>query len=328
MKQLITILLSLALLSTQAQYAGMTAVNFGNTKGLVRLPANYATQPNKRFPLILHFCGNGEVGTNLSLLLNTGFGRQVALGKISGTVADSIIHVIVQSPSSGAIRLPSAINPAIDYIFKNYRVDTSADANGKYANIVLAGLSQGASDVWDINAWTGSGYGDPKYAGRFGKIFLMSIPSASAFPDAACLQRIKGGYYKFFHGDNDQQGCCALWPVQGLVVSLTNSGSKASLTIVKGGTHGNDVWDLGWSPANKDTSDNMYLQAIKDWIPSQPPAVINEYYQPAKFYYADANSFVKIELSGTAVYADPSFTQLKEYRLIDGTVCKTVITRL
>jgi hypothetical protein len=167
--------------------------------------------------------------------------------------------------------------------------------------------------------------------GKFGKIFIMSLPSTSAFPDAACLQRIKGTYYKFFHGDNDQQGCCVLWPVQALVVSLTNSGSKASLTIVKGGTHGNDVWDLGWSPANKDTADNMYLQAVKDWNQSpqsSQPATISEYYQPVKFYYADVNSFVKIELSGSAVYTDPQFTQLKEYRLADGTVCKTVITRL
>lgn len=328
MKHILTLLLSVLLLSSQAQYAGMTAVNFGNTKGLVRLPANYATQPNKRFPLILHFCGNGETGTDLSLLLNTGFGRQVALGKISGTVADSIIHIIVQSPSSGAIRLPSAINPVIDYVLKNYRIDTTKDANSRYANIVLAGLSQGSSDAWDINAWTGTAYGDPKYAGKFGKIFFMSIPSASAFPDAACLQRIKGVYYKFFHGDNDQQGCCALWPVQALVISLTNSGSRASLTIVKGGTHGNDVWDLGWSPANKDTADNMYLTAIKDWLQVQSSPIVSEYYQPAKFYYADSNSFVKIELNGTAVYSDPAYTQIKEYRLADGTICKTVITQL
>jgi hypothetical protein len=74
MKQLVTLLLSFALLSTQAQYSGMTPVKFSSTlQGLIRLPASYRQLSSKKYPVIFHFCGNNQTADKggLALLMNS-----------------------------------------------------------------------------------------------------------------------------------------------------------------------------------------------------------------------------------------------------------------
>ncbi|MDI3322052.1 hypothetical protein [Pinibacter soli] len=269
MKQLITTLLSFVLLSTQAQYSGMTPVKFSSTlQGLVRLPASYNRLHAKKYPVIFHFCGNNETADKggLNLLMDAGFGRQVALNRVQRTIADSIIHVIVQSPSSGAIAQPNLSNQVFDYVFAKYRCDLSTDANGKYKYVALIGLSQGASDVWDIASWDNSvtTYGISKYSTKIKKVWLVSIPVK--FPSTATYQRIKGDVFHFVHGDNDKQGCCALWPAQAQNKALNANGSISSIDVIKGGGHNNSTWDRAWSVSGKDTTTNIYRLVTNGWI--------------------------------------------------------------
>jgi len=269
MKQLLTILLSFTLLSTKAQYSGMKPVKFSNTlQGLVRLPASYNQLPAKKYPVIFHFCGNNETADKggLILLMNAGFGRQVSLNRIQGTIADSIIHVVVQSPSSGAIAQPNLSNQVFDYVFANYRCDLSTDANGKYKYVALIGLSQGASDVWDIASWDNAvtTYGESKYSTKIKKVWMVSIPVK--FPSAATYQRVKGDVFHFVHGDNDQQGCCALWPARDQNKALNANGSISSIDVRKGGGHDNTTWDYAWSASGRDTTTNIYRLVTNGWI--------------------------------------------------------------
>jgi hypothetical protein len=247
----------------------MTPVKFSFTlQGLIRLPASYRQLSSKKYPVIFHFCGNNQTADKggLALLMNAGFGRQVALNRIQGTIADSIIHVIVQSPSSGEIAQPHLSNQVFDYVFTNYRCDLSTDENGKYKYVALIGLSQGASDVWDIVSWDTSvtAYGVSKYSTKIKKVWMASIPVK--FPSAAIYQRVKGDVFHFVHGDNDQQGCCALWPAQKQNKELNSNGSISSITVIKGGGHDNITWDSAWSPLGRDTTRNIYRLVTNGWI--------------------------------------------------------------
>lgn len=268
MKLLLTAILSFALLSTEAQYSGMTPAKFSTTlQGLVRLPASYNQLPAKKYPVIFHFCGNNETADKggLKLLMNAGFGRQVALNRVQGTIADSIIHIIVQSPSSGAVAQPNLSNQIFDYVFANYRCDLSTDGNGKYKFVALIGLSQGASDVWDIASWDNSvtTYGISKYSTKIKNVWMVSIPVK--FPSPATYLRVKGDVFHFVHGDNDQQGCCALWPAQDQNKALKKNGAISSIEVIKGGGHDNATWDAAWSVLGKDTTTNIYRLVMNGW---------------------------------------------------------------
>ncbi|MDH7463983.1 hypothetical protein QEG73_21960 [Chitinophagaceae bacterium 26-R-25] len=245
------------------QYYGLQPVKFNATlQGLLLLPANYDT--TKKYPLIFHFCGNGEVGTDLNLLLNTGFGRQVANGKIAGTAAEKVINVIVQSPTSGAINKPNLFNAVWNYMVANYKVDLTTDENGQYKFVGLIGLSQGAADVWTIRTWDNSqtSFEAAVNGLKIKNVWIASIPAT--FPNAATYQRAKGGIYHFIHGTADSQGCCAYWPVPDMVKGLTLNGCVATLDTIQNGTHGNDVWDIAWSPL-AEKSKNIYLSVLDGW---------------------------------------------------------------
>jgi len=272
-----------------ANYYGMTPVQFGNNvQGLLLLPKDY--DKAKKYPCIFHYCGNGEVGTNLSLLLNTGFGRQVALGKVAGTIAEQVINVIVQSKQSGTASQPNDSNPPIDYMLANYSVDQSKDENGKYNSLLFAGLSQGASDVWTIASYDPAvtAYGTSKYAGKIKHVWPASIPAL--FPSHGAYNRMTKTNVHFTHGTNDMQGCCAYWPVPDMVKALQNIGATASLFTVQGGGHDNGTWDIHWNPLAPDDR-NMYVVAL---------AYLNSgIATTAKFSYAKADGSMWYEDNGT-----------------------------
>jgi hypothetical protein len=284
-------------------YAGMTPFYSDGQQGLLLLPKNYSA--SNKYACIFHFCGNGEVGTNLSLLLNTGFGRQQQLGKVVGTEAENVINVIVQSRQSGEISQPQCINPVIDWILKNYSVDQSVDANGKWNSIAFAGLSQGAADVWVIASWDPAvtAYGVAKYAALIKHVWPASIPSL--FPNSAAYQRMAKTSVHFTHGTNDMQGCCAYWAVPDMVKALQGVGAIAELYTVQGGTHGNDTWDIHWQ-CNAPDDRNMYVRA-NAYLKSQSTKP-----QPAKFSYCVASGAMYYEDNGTVLNG--------VYSLNDGTI--------
>lgn len=284
-------------------YAGMTPFYAGGQQGLILIPKNY--NASNKYACIFHFCGNGEVGTNLSLLLNTGFGRQVAQGKVPGTEAENIINVIVQSQASGSISQPNNINPVIDYILKTYSVDQSLDQFGKWNSVLFAGLSQGSADIWAIASWDPAvtAYGVARYATKIAHVWPASIPSL--FPNSAAYQRMTYDLVHFTHGTNDTQGCCAYWPVPDMVTALGKVNAKAELFTVQGGTHGNDTWDLHWQ-CNSPDERNMYVRA-NAYLKAQQAQP-----QVASFSYAIETGAMYYEANGSVLNG--------VYKLYDGTV--------
>lgn len=248
------------------QYYGMTPVKFNSTlQGLLLLPKDYDT--TKKYPLIFHFCGNGELqDLGLTILFQAGFARQVKLGKIAGTAAEKVINVVVQSPSSGAINKPNMFNPVWDYMITNYKVDLSTDENGQYKFVGMIGLSQGAADVWTIKSWDNSiaGYGTAVNGPKIKYSFMASIPSI--FPNAATYQRVKGGVFHFTHGDKDNgpNNCCQLWPANNMNDALNVNGSASTIDVIVNGLHDNGVWDIAWSPTAEKTK-NIYLSVLDGW---------------------------------------------------------------
>lgn len=257
-----------------SDYSGMIPFDIGNgLKGLVRTPANYDS--TKKYPTVFHFCGNGETGDKpggLALLMNTGFGRQVALNRIAGTVADQILNVIVQSPVSGAIGQPNNFNPVWNYIVANYGVDLTQDSNGQYKYVGMIGLSQGAADVWVIKSWDNTNtylttyFGTATVGHNIKTTFIASIPST--FPAANIYATVHDSVFHFTHGsaDNGPNNCCPGWPAQNMNTALNGTnGNVSTFDMIPNGLHDNGVWDIAWDP-NAVTSKNIYATTKGDWV--------------------------------------------------------------
>lgn len=285
-------------------YYGMTPVQFGGgLQGLLLLPKGY--DATKKYPLIFHFCGNGETQNyGLTALFNTGFGRQQMLGRIIGTIAENVINIIVQSPSSEAIGQPGNFNIVWDYMIKNYSVDISVDENGLYKFIALIGLSQGAKDAWNIRTWdpSNTAYGVAKNGLKIKYCFMASIPGT--WPDAATYARASKSVYHFTHGSADVDPCKE-WPAIDMNTALNKNGAISTFEDVPGAGHSNDVWDRAWNPLAKKEW-NIYAMVQDGWNGGEQPA-----YKTATFTYPDNQNFVKYEPNGyvdaNGVYYNSAF---------------------
>lgn len=121
-----------------------------NIKGYQEsLPVDYASNPNKKYPLLIFIHGKGEVGDGsqaaLAKIAKVGLGYTVASGKFPATftVNGESFSFIVVSPqlvTSDYTNAGTYIGSLIDYCIKTYRVDES--------RIYLTGLSMGGGITW------------------------------------------------------------------------------------------------------------------------------------------------------------------------------------
>ncbi|GGB00851.1 PKD domain-containing protein [Puia dinghuensis] len=141
-----------------------------STYGLTWLPTSYASNPNKRYPLIVFLHGAGEAGTGisgLSTLLNQGIPKKIAAGfqPVAVNPKDGQTYeFIVVSPQAPSW---SYNYDQLKYILPNvlgkYRVDTN--------RIYLTGISAGGDGVY-----TCVGSGDTN--------FVKKIAAAATFSSA------------------------------------------------------------------------------------------------------------------------------------------------
>lgn len=269
MKYIKILLLLLVTQTIYAQYHGMDSVNIGtsNIRTLI-YPRAVDRVPGKKYAVMIHYNGNGEVGANLQLLFNTGFPRQVLNNKVQGTIADSIIHVCPQSPSSGGLKTPAMFNQIVDYILANLPFDSTyvPGTVNMFKYLCVGGLSQGANDAWDNLAWYTTGSGTLKYIGRVYHAYFISTPNL--FPAPQAFNNYSKTNTKFFHEQNTNP-CCTYGPAQTMSNTLNSRGDGTISTFklinfiaVPPSTyngHDNYTWDSVYSPRGLDSSNNIYL---------------------------------------------------------------------
>ncbi|MCO5237597.1 MAG: T9SS type A sorting domain-containing protein [Chitinophagaceae bacterium] len=112
------------------------------------LPVDYASNPSKKYPLLIFIHGKGELGngtSQLSLVLKNGPPKLLNEGKFpsSFTVGGKSFSFIVISPqlvSNDYTNSPEIINDVINYCKQKYRIDEQ--------RVYLTGLSMGGTMTW------------------------------------------------------------------------------------------------------------------------------------------------------------------------------------
>lgn len=259
-----------------AQYYGMDSAQFNSSwKGLVLKPSDYNSNPSKRYPLIVTIGGNGEVGSKLSVLFNVGVPRRVKMGKPTYQVMSPgdtarFLYVCLLPDVSTRGGQPGFVNPAIDYMIANYRVDTT--------KIMVTGISQGGNDVIRYGLWTPTG--DPNL-GSFGgfdyrqqrvRFYVSGSPPLVGTPFSNYYSRYdtyKWGA-RFFHGALDGG---VTTPAGSLIMNDTinkyHPGSSQRF-LLAGYGHDNNVWDSMYSTNGVDSNINIYRWLVMS------PSIITE----------------------------------------------------
>ncbi len=283
MKPTLFLLGILLCFQVHAQYFGMDSVQFnGSLKGLALKPASYAANPTKRYPLIVGLAGNGEMGTSLSVLFNQGLPKRVKSGKPMYqvmTVGDTaeFLYVCPLSPSSTLMGLPNNLNPVIDYMVANYRVDTT--------KIMVTGYSQGANDALRYALWPATGDPTWGFGGGFDyrqqrvKYFVMASPPYLDVPFSNNFSRFKTYNWgaRFFHGANDGGLTSPAFSQQQNDSVNANHAGASQRFLLAGYGHSAQVWDSVYSTNGVDSNINIYR-----WLmmspgnagpppPNQPP---------------------------------------------------------
>ncbi len=273
-----------------AQYYGMDSAQFNSSwKGLVLKPSDYNSNPSKRYPLIVTIGGNGEVGSKLSVLFNVGIPRRVKMGKPTYQVMGPgdtarFLYVCLLPDVSTRGGQPNFVNPAIDYMIANYRVDTT--------KIMVSGISQGGNDVIRYGLWTPTG--DPNL-GSFGgfdyrqqrvRFYVSGSPPLVGTPYSNYYSRF-GTYNwgaRFFHGALDGGVTTAAGSLtMNDTINKYHPGSSQRF-LLAGYGHDNNVWDSMYSTNGVDSNINIYRwlvmspSIVTEPVPvaiAGPPQVIN-----------------------------------------------------
>ncbi len=168
---------------------------------LLSLPSAYGTQAERRWPTILFLHSVGEAGTDLTLLLENGSPKIIAIAKAgksasqtSSEAADLLTsQFIVISPQCPAAKGwdADALIALLDDISAKYRVDTS--------HVYATGYSMGGFGTWSLGV---------RYPNRFAAIAPICgggdlVEVGDTLPaKRAALQSLS---IWVFHGGNDAQ---------------------------------------------------------------------------------------------------------------------------
>jgi len=109
------------------------------------LPAGYGT-PGKKFPLLVMFSGNGDLGNGdsaeLTYVLRNGPGQLITSGQWpdSFSVNNKTFRFIVIMPQYQNIPVLGDLDSIVNYSLQHYNVDTG--------RVYLSGLSDGGNNAW------------------------------------------------------------------------------------------------------------------------------------------------------------------------------------
>lgn len=203
---------------TQESYTGQVMLDV-SYRYLLGLPAGYALEPEKKWPLVVFLHGSGERGTDLEMLKKHGPPKLLAAGKNIPAIVASL------QCESARIWNPHGVKAVTDHLARTLRVDRE--------RIYLTGLSMGGFGTWE----TALEYPDTYAAiapicGGAGVRWVMA-------------ERIKDLPCWIFHGDKDT--AVPLDFSTKMHNALQKVGSQAKLTIYPGVGH--DSWTQTYDSA-------------------------------------------------------------------------------
>jgi dienelactone hydrolase len=218
-----------------------------NSKGFYEyLPTGYSSG-TQTYPMILFLHGMGELGNGVSDLpkvLNTGLPALIQKGKFPTsftTTASGTQSFIVISPQFVAWPTPTDVNNILDYLIKNYRVNTS--------RIYITGLSMGGGDTWDFAGYNAT---STKRAAA-----VVPIAGASAsYVNVANNIADNGLAVWATHNDNDPTVPVSYTNNYIEEILARNPSAPVKKTIFSSTSH--DAWTKTYDPAFTENGMNIY----------------------------------------------------------------------
>ncbi len=238
-----------------------------NSKGYYEyLPAGYASG-TQSYPLIIFCHGIGELGnggsdlvkvidTGLPWLLNKGTFPTSFTTPASGTQSFIII-----SPQFISWPVPSDINSILDYVIKNYRVNTN--------RVYITGLSMGGGVTWAY-----SGY-NAAYCDRVAAI--VPIAGADAIDGGTAGVLANNGIAVWATQNNGDPTVPVSYTLNNVAQILAiNPSAPVKETIFTANSH--DAWSKTYDPAFTENGMNIYqwmLQYQRGSAAPPPPPPAN-----------------------------------------------------
>jgi dienelactone hydrolase len=217
-----------------------------NSKGFYEyLPAGYSSG-TQTYPLIIFLHGVGELGKGFSELpkvLNTGLPALIQQGKFPNsftTPASGTQSFIVISPQFVNWPAPKDINNILDYVIKNYRVNTN--------RVYVTGLSMGGGGTWDFAC-------SPNYVKRTAAI--VPIAGAST-PNKPGEKQIADNGLAVWATHNDHDPTVPVSYTIDYIAGILarNPSAPVKKTIFSSTSH--DAWTKTYDPAFKENGMNVY----------------------------------------------------------------------
>ncbi|GAC1426614.1 MAG: hypothetical protein NVSMB67_29650 [Flavisolibacter sp.] len=219
------------------QLVSVPNTSWSTAKGWLYLPADYNSS-TKKYPVVFFYHGIGEAGTDPNTLLNQGVPQLIANGMRPDNIINpsdglsySFIVLSVQdqywSPS------PSWLPYELDWLRKNYRVDTS--------RVYVTGLSAGGASTFGVAA------NSDNISSLIAAAAPMS-PAGTSTTDSLSIQKFKIKTW-FFCGNQDQMGFLPGTQNYNAICNRQYAGSS-QLTIYPGSHCCWDTYyDINWRDA-------------------------------------------------------------------------------
>jgi predicted peptidase len=153
---------------------------------LLYLPADYAADSGKRWPLIFFLHGAGERGTNVWMVAKHG------PAKVDTRTTDFPFIVVSPLCPDGQIWSKDLLFALLDNVEKNYAVDTH--------RVYLTGLSMGGFGAWDLALDQPEKFAAVAPISGGGETILITL---AQFYDPVKLAQLKSLPIWAFHGGKD-----------------------------------------------------------------------------------------------------------------------------
>ncbi|HRO48417.1 PKD domain-containing protein, partial [Agriterribacter sp.] len=238
-----------------------------NIKGYYEsLPVNYASQPAKKFPMIVFLHGSGERGdgsvAQLPRVLVNGPPKLINQGKFPSSftaVGETFSFIVISPQSKESSNYTSSIDSLIKYCIDKYRVDED--------RIYLTGLSLGGYMSWR--------YASQSKANA-SRIAAMLLVCGGVVPRGQEACNIASANVPFWATNNSGDTGAPPWKSDSCVKSVNACipapNPKAKLTIFN--ANGHDAWSKTYDPNFREDGLNVYewmLSHKKGGAVSLPP---------------------------------------------------------